>query len=295
MVWTFGMLALRKSDLQEFFAEFFRFTMFTGFYWWLLQNGPKFGLDIINSMRSIGGEATGLGPNLTPSNIADIGMTVFFKTIDAASLTDIPQSLMAMIIGLGVALMVALIATNMLIQLITAWVLLYAGVFFLGFGGSRWTSDIAINYFKTVLATAASLFAMVLLVGVATDLVNQYYASLGDPSHIKELYIIFVVYFTLAMLIRSVPPMIAGIVSGGSVWHAGNSAFGGSTMGSAATTLMGAGMAGAVWGGKEMIEKFKKGGEEPPKPEENSLSQGASSESASPGTGKTPLADAMGD
>ena len=32
MVWTFGMMALRKADLGEFFAEFVRFTIFTGFF-----------------------------------------------------------------------------------------------------------------------------------------------------------------------------------------------------------------------------------------------------------------------
>lgn len=32
MVWTFGMMALRKADIGEFFAEFFRFTVFTGFF-----------------------------------------------------------------------------------------------------------------------------------------------------------------------------------------------------------------------------------------------------------------------
>ena len=31
MVWTFGMMALRKSDIGEFFAEFVRYTIFTGF------------------------------------------------------------------------------------------------------------------------------------------------------------------------------------------------------------------------------------------------------------------------
>ena len=35
MVWTFGMLALRKADIGEFYAEFARFTIFTGFFWWL--------------------------------------------------------------------------------------------------------------------------------------------------------------------------------------------------------------------------------------------------------------------
>jgi type IV secretion system protein VirB6/type IV secretion system protein TrbL len=39
----------------------------------------------------------------------------------------------------------------MLLLLASGWVLAYGGVFFLGFGGSRWTSDLAINYYKTVL------------------------------------------------------------------------------------------------------------------------------------------------
>src|SRR5690554_3583622 len=32
MVWTFGMMALRKADIGEFFAEFTRFTITTGFF-----------------------------------------------------------------------------------------------------------------------------------------------------------------------------------------------------------------------------------------------------------------------
>ncbi|WP_443093062.1 type IV secretion system protein, partial [Duganella phyllosphaerae] len=40
MVWTFGLMALRKADIGEFFAEFVRFTVTTGFFWWLLSNGP---------------------------------------------------------------------------------------------------------------------------------------------------------------------------------------------------------------------------------------------------------------
>jgi type IV secretion system protein TrbL len=54
-VWTFGMLALRKADIGEFYAEFARFTIFTGFFWWLLTNGPTFATDIMDSLRTIGG------------------------------------------------------------------------------------------------------------------------------------------------------------------------------------------------------------------------------------------------
>jgi P-type conjugative transfer protein TrbL len=59
MVWTFGFMALRKADIGEFFAEFVRFTIFTGFFWWLLINGPNFANSLIDSMRQMGAEASG--------------------------------------------------------------------------------------------------------------------------------------------------------------------------------------------------------------------------------------------
>src|SRR5206468_1264122 len=82
MVWTFGMMALRKADIGEFFAEFERFTIFTGLFWWFLLNGPRFGKTVIASLRQIGGEVTLLGPNLTPSSLVDIGFEVFFHSLD---------------------------------------------------------------------------------------------------------------------------------------------------------------------------------------------------------------------
>ena len=58
MVWTFGMMALSKADIGEFFAEFVRFTVFTGFFWWLLTNGPTFATAIMDSLRKIAGTAS---------------------------------------------------------------------------------------------------------------------------------------------------------------------------------------------------------------------------------------------
>ncbi len=36
------MMALRKADMPELFAEFVKFTIFTGCYWWLLTQQPAF-------------------------------------------------------------------------------------------------------------------------------------------------------------------------------------------------------------------------------------------------------------
>lgn len=268
MVWTFGMMALRKADLQEFFAEFVKFTIFVGFYWWLLTNGPNFADSIIKSLRQIGGQATGLGATLTPSTVADIGFDVFFSTIDKASMRSPLVSFVGILLGAGVLLLLALVAVNMLILLVSSWILLYGGVFFLGFGGSRWTSDMAINYYKTVLGVAASLFAMVLIIGVATSIMDQYYQAMGADIQLKELAVVMIVAFIMAMLVKSVPPLISGIITGASIGQGGAMGFGagalvgGAAMGAAAVATAGAaiaaGAAGAAGGAQALMAAFSK-------------------------------------
>ncbi len=137
MVWTFGMLALRKADIGDFFAEFVRFTIFTGFFWWLLTNGPAFASSIMTSLRQLGGNATGLGSTLSPSGVVDVGFAIFDKVIDRSSLWSPVNSAIGIIIAAVILVILALVSVNMLVLLVSGWILAYAGVFFLGFGGYR--------------------------------------------------------------------------------------------------------------------------------------------------------------
>jgi type IV secretion system protein TrbL len=155
MVWTFGMMALRKADLGEFFAEFVRFIIFTGFFWWLLINGPYFATTIYDSLKQIAGQATTLGQqSVSPSGIVDIGFSIFYKAVDASSLLALGETLVGILVAIGILIMLATIGINMILLVTAGWILAYGGVFFLGFGGSRWTSDLAINYYKMVLGVA---------------------------------------------------------------------------------------------------------------------------------------------
>ena len=56
------MMALRKADIGDFFAEFTRFIIFTGFFFWLLTNavsGHNIAGTIIESMQILGNQASG--------------------------------------------------------------------------------------------------------------------------------------------------------------------------------------------------------------------------------------------
>ena len=255
MVWTFGFMALRKADIAEFFAEFIKFIIFVGFFWWLLLNGPEFAMSIINSLRKVGAEASGLN-ELNPSTPISIAFDILIKAGKSYSLTSPIDNLSIFLISLAILACMAIVAANILLALITAYVLAYAGIFVLGFGGSKWTSDIAINYFRNVLGIALKIMTMTLLVGIAVSIMDGYHASLAAKASMDELMIIFTVALVLVILINTIPNLVAGLVPGG-----GGAASSGSSFGAGAIVGAGATAVGMATGGATMAAKAAMSGE----------------------------------
>ncbi|UTH36159.1 P-type conjugative transfer protein TrbL [Pseudomonas sp. KHPS1] len=214
LVWTFGFMALRKADIGEFFAEFIRFSLFTGFYLWLLRNGTGFAMDIIDSMRSIGAEAGGL-KKLNPSTPIDIAFDILRQSFKSLSRWAPIDSLAIILVSLITLVSLATVAANVLLSLVSAWIMAYAGIFVLGFGGSRWTSEIALGYFRTVAGIALKLMTMTLMVGIALSVVDKNLEQIKNGADINQLLTICVVSLVLALLIHSVPNLIAGLIPGG--------------------------------------------------------------------------------
>lgn len=252
LVWTFGFMALRKADIGEFFAEFIRFILFFGFFLWLLRNGPAFANSIIQSLARIGEQASGVA-SVTPSGIVDIGFMILKQAFTNSSIWSPVDSFIGVALSVGILILLAVVAVNMLLLLVSGWLLMYAGIFFLGFGGSRWTSDMAINYYKTVLGVAVQIMTMVLLVGIGNDLLSSFYARMNTGTlNFEELGVMLVFCVALLMLVNRVPPLIAGIISGTGVGNAGGIGnFGagaavGAAMGAASVAAGAASMAGAA-------------------------------------------------
>lgn len=250
MVFTFGMMALRKADVGEFFAEFISFTISTGFFWWALTNGPTFATDIMQSLRQLAATASGNPATFTPSSIVDIGFDIFFKVLDQSSVWSPVDSFAGILIAGIVLIVFALVGVNMLLLLVAAWIMAYAGVFMLGFGGSKWTSDMAIAYYKNVLSIALQLFTMVLLVGIGKSFVDQYYNAMSAGLTLKEISVMLVVAAVLLALVNKVPPMIGQLPFGGGAGQIGNhgagSALAAAGVASAAMASGGAAMASAA-------------------------------------------------
>ena len=236
LAWTCISMAIKQAEMGEFFAELCRFILFTGLFFWLLTNGPEFANDIINSLRTVGGTASGTGKAIYPAQLINLGMQVFQQTLQHVNFFQAESIAAPIIIAIIILIVCALIAVNMILLLCAAWVVLYAGLIFLGFGGCRWTSDMAINYYRTVLGVGVSLMTMQLIIGLGTKFLQDLVASTGTTLDAGSLAIIMVVCIILAVVAHRLPQMVAGMVVGGG--H--NGAIGGVGI----MTLLGAAIAG---------------------------------------------------
>ena len=245
MVWTYGLMALRKADIQEFMAETVRFLVVLGFFYWILDNGPAIATAIMDSLRKLAANASGIDARVSPSDIVDVGFDIVSKAIDNSSIWSPAATTVGLIVAGIILIVLALVSINMLIILITAWILTYGGIILLGFGGGRWTQDIAIQYYKTVLGLALQAFTMILIIGIGKSFVDQYYAAMAKDILLKEMFIMLVVAVILLVLINKIPPVLAGIVSGGGSGGGGGGGLGlGGALGAAG--IAGAALAGAA-------------------------------------------------
>ena len=234
MVFTFAfMFAKGNTSLGDFFGEFLRFIVTTGFFYWLLDNGSAIAKAIIKSFGQLGLEASSTyQSDLSPSHLISFALDLIVRSCGSFGEQDIATSVIALLLSIAIAVLFGIIASMMVLLLCSAWVLVYAGVIYLGFGGGRWTSDIAINYFKTVLGLAVQTFTFCLLVGIGQSQIERlitdsqvaksvtvkgyvYDSTITTTSMtITEGCIILIFTVVLFMLVKTVPQMVAGVISG---------------------------------------------------------------------------------
>jgi P-type conjugative transfer protein TrbL len=275
LVWTIGHLALRRAEIGEFLGEFLSFTLMTGFFWWLLSNGPTFALQIIDSLQRIANHASGLGSTTSPSRVVDLGFDLLHRVLTQSTIWSPVDSMFGLMMSSIILVVLALIGVNLLVLYVSTWILAYAGIFFLGFGGSRWTSDMAIGYYRTVLALGAQLAAMILLIGIGYSIITNYYTLMRSNVSLEEEAVVLVASIMLLALVNKIPPLIGGLAMGGGVGALGSGVSLVSAIGTAAAMAAGvglaanmarAGMAGGAAGSHALMQAVSNGAGGAPPP-----------------------------
>jgi type IV secretion system protein TrbL len=310
LVWSCGFMILEGADLGKFFATFIRWMVFVGFFWWLTQNGPAMASSIINSFAQIGASTsgvTGAQQTLGPSSPINMAMLVDQMVESKISSWHPIDSLGLIILDLVILLTMCVVAANMLITLCTCWVMIYAGQILLGFGALKWTSDIAVNYFRTVLGIAVTYMTMIILVSIALKFFQQMVNGFGtsDFSY-QQMFILIVCGFVLAFLVHKIPPLVGAMTGNHGGAHgsfgvgaaigiaAGVAAAGGAAVAAQAAGAMGGGSGGGM---SALMNAVRAGGDAAGAGGSDgaAMAEGFAPANDSDGGGGSALAAAMGD
>jgi len=211
--WTAIWMALRRAELIEIAAELVRFILFTGFFYWLLVNGPYFAQAIISSLRQLGGQASGAGQTLYPVEIVNLGVAVLQAQMNLVNWLFPVGAMVPLLLALIILITTILVAANVVVILVSAWIVIFAGVVVLGFGGCRWTSEIAVNYFRTALGVGLSLLVLELILGIAMGFL-QGLVQQGQSGDLGQLIALTIAVILIAILAHRLPSMVSGMMTG---------------------------------------------------------------------------------
>jgi type IV secretion system protein TrbL len=214
LVWTGVIMILKRAEFGEILVEIVRYIMTIGIFFWLLTNGPSFAGAIINSLRQLGGEASGTGQAVFPGDLITIGVQVIQNQMKPLGWLFPVAAAIPVLLAVIVLIVCVLICANMVLLLIAGWIVAYAGVVVLGFGASRWTSDIAINYFRTALGVGLSLMTMQLVISIGIAFLQRIVNATGNSGDIGQLIAVTVTVILLAVIAHKLPQMVAGMVTG---------------------------------------------------------------------------------
>ncbi|MEZ9361453.1 P-type conjugative transfer protein TrbL [Vibrio cyclitrophicus] len=249
--WSFITLWLHQKGFDHFVAELFERIVTVGFSLFLLYNAAPLAWTVMHSLQEVATRLSGGQDALTPSNIVEIGIVLAQRIWESSSGFNMGEYIIIGLCGLIVLVVLALIAAQLTVLIVGAFVILNGGVVMMGFLGSEWTRDHAMNYFTTVLGMSVQIFIMQLLVIIGNEL---FMGFIDTPSEGVADYLMMVVMSIIYYaLVSTVPNMASSLTTGRFVFDSAGA------VNSAAS--MAAGVAGAAAGvGLAASTLMKKGG-----------------------------------
>lgn len=264
IAWSAITYVLQKDSLPDFVAALLLKIMSVGFFFTLLQPqyGPVWINDIIASFSQAGSAIGGqpaFGPS-DPSSVftcgTDIGnailQSISQNQSNPWSLGNIGPAIIgciaAFVGAIGVVFAFAIVAGQLLITLIESYIVVGAGVFMLGFTGSRWTLIFGERYFGYAVSVGIKLFMLELIVGLGYGLGTQWAALFANGIAPPETYIEVAAASLIFSFLAWQIPSLAGSLMNGSprmtlgsfLSTAGATVVGGAVALGGARTLVGA-------------------------------------------------------
>lgn len=208
-------LVFRQADFGEWAATLVNQILFIGLFAAILMNGASWGNAIVQSFRQAGSDAAmaaGGGATLKPSDVFDSGLQIATTALSKLDLFQPSQSIAYAIGGIVIIVAFALIAAMMILTLVTAWGIVSMSILFLGFGGSRFTKDIAMKVIMAVFGVGAKLFVMQIIVGIGYSLFQGW--SNDQLVTVSDLLVMVGCSVVMLALVKVIPDLVQSMISG---------------------------------------------------------------------------------
>lgn len=138
------------------------------------------------------------------------GLIIFDTTISAVEISN-PGTWFLLIAAVVILFCYALMALQVLLINCESYIVLNAGVIMLGFGAFSMTRHYAINFIQYTVAVSVKLFVLQLMIGLGYSFVEDFMKTSTDHMDIATVIGGSVV---LLGLIRCIPDICSGIISG---------------------------------------------------------------------------------
>lgn len=215
LVWTASKLALRGADLQEWVTEVVKYVLFIGFFAALLTYAPAWCKAIIDSFNiaASNASAAGGGHPTTPSDIFAMGIDTASQLYAQQSIWHPGRSAGIMIAALIIAILFAAIAAMIVLAWIETYFVIFAAIFFTGFGGSRFTSDYAKRVLMLAVTAGAKLFVLLLVAGLLQTLAQKWANAAAAGTNPAIMSLVGLSLLGAFLCVR-IPSLISSISSG---------------------------------------------------------------------------------
>lgn len=233
--WTFIQMVLKDGvGLVDVVAELTRRVLLIGFSIWMMQNAPDLARILIKSFTHIGKQISGGAVDFSPSNVFELGLKIIAIVWKSISVWSPVQSVMYGICSLIILICFAIMAMDMTIVIVSGFIMVSGGIVAMGFLGSDWTRDNAINYFTAVLGVAFKMFIMQLIFVIGYGFVETWGAAISSTSANTDYITLVGVTIVFAGLMREIPQIASSLASGRFTMAGGGIQAAGKTIGSAA-------------------------------------------------------------
>lgn len=205
-------------DINKILAFIVKFSFVTGFFYFLLQNGIELANGIIQYFLSIGNDSLQYGSDNKGAveNILNSIYILWGAILEGMSPFNPIDSLGLFFFGVFIVIIMIIILGNYLVEVASAFILVYAGYIVLAFGATQWTREWVINYFKAVFGIGLKILTLLFLIGVTLEFLEMQIGVYknGNSFTIQNGITILITVFILMMIMNKVPDAVANLVSG---------------------------------------------------------------------------------